>query len=285
MAFTATTINSDAAWRPDQFAFSAADVIPDALIIQCSTKAGVIEGDQPVVRVAYIDDADAEFVAEGSEIPESEPDLAEVLVATGKVSQLVRLSREQWMQQGTSEQLAQSVARAVTRRADLAFIQQVAPTPPAIGPSAGLLNVADVVDIGDVSDNLDALIDGIAELQENLSNPTMIVLSPSAWAEFRKLKVGGTETNSSLIGAGTSDAQQLLLSLPVLVNVAVPSNTGLIIDKSAVVSAYGTVNVATSDHQYFSSDSIAVRCTFRLGQNVVRPSRIAMFTVAGGGGS
>jgi hypothetical protein len=126
--------------------------------------------------------------------------LAEVLVASGKVSQLVRLSREQWTTEGTSQQLTQSVARAVTRRADFAFMQQAAPTPPALGPSTGLLNVTDVVDIGDVSDNLDVLIDGVAELQENLSNPSVIVLSPSAWVEFRKLQDVGAETNSSLIG-------------------------------------------------------------------------------------
>jgi hypothetical protein len=42
-----------------------------------------------------------------------------VLVATGKVSQLVRLSREQFLQPQTAEQLSQSVARAVQRRADL----------------------------------------------------------------------------------------------------------------------------------------------------------------------
>lgn len=69
-------------------------------------------------------------------------------------------------------------------------------------------------------------------------------MSPTAWAEFRKLKVG---------------------------------------EKSAVVSAYGEVNVNTSDHQFFSSDSVAVRCTWRVGHNVVRPNRIGTFTIAGGG--
>jgi hypothetical protein len=51
----------------------------------------------------------------------------------------------------------------------------------------------------------------------------------------------------------------------------VPSNTGMVIDQTAVVSAYGEV---VGEHQYFSSDSIGVRCTFRLGQNVVCPNRI-----------
>ena len=130
---------------PRSLYLSAGDVIPEALVIQCSNQAGVVEGDQPVVRVAFINDDQAEFVAEGDEIPEGEPDLAEVLVATGKVSQLVRLSREQFSQEETAGQLAQSVARAITRRADLAFVRQAAPTPPALGPTTGLLKIAGVV--------------------------------------------------------------------------------------------------------------------------------------------
>jgi hypothetical protein len=69
----------------------------------------------------------------------------------------------------------------------------------------------------------------------------------------------------------------------VLVNVAVPPLTGFVIDKSAVVSAYGDVNVNHSDHQFFPSDAVAVRCTWRVGHNVVRPNRIGIFTIAGGG--
>jgi hypothetical protein len=121
--------------------------------------------------------------------------------------------------------------------------------------ATGLDNIAGTVDGGEISDSLDGLIDLVAELQTNLSTPSLILLSPTAWAEFRKLKVGGPAMNSSLIGAGTTDAAQLLLSLPVLVNVAVPPLTGYVIDKSAVVSAYGEVNVNTSDHQLFRSDS------------------------------
>lgn len=283
MSYTETTLTSASAWHPDAYYHHAADVLPDALYLQVTTKAGVIEGDEPVVRVAYVDDATAEFAAEGAEIPESEPDLAEVLVATGKVSQLIRLSREQFVQDGTSDQLSQSIARAVQRRADLAFVQQAAPTPPALGPSAGLDNIAGLVDGGEIADNLDRLVDLVAQLQTNLSTPTHILLSPTAWAEFRKLKVGGTDTNSSLIGAGTTDAQALLLSLPVIVSVAVPELTGYVIDRSAVVSAYGEVQVDTSEHHYFSSDSIAVRCTWRVGHNVVRPNRIGRFAIAGGG--
>jgi HK97 family phage major capsid protein len=282
MAFTATTVNSAGAWRPDAYAFAPTDVIPEALILQCSTKAGVIDGDQPVVRVAYCNDDTADFVAEGSDIDEAQPTLSEVLVATGKVSQLIRLSNEQYRQAGTPDQLARSVARAITRRADIAFVSEVAPTPPALAPAPGLLNVANVVPGEEVNGSLVALVDLIAQLQVNLSTPAHILLDPLGWAEFRKLKTG-TDYNSTLLGAGTNDAQQLLLSLPVVVNVALPAYSGLVIDRSAVVSAYGNLIVNTSLDQYFSSDSVGIRATWRIGHNVVRPERIGTFTIAGPG--
>ena len=69
MAFTVATPNSASAWRPDLYTFAPADVVPDALVNQCSTVAGSIEGDAPVVKVAYVDDDAADFVAEGSTSP------------------------------------------------------------------------------------------------------------------------------------------------------------------------------------------------------------------------
>ena len=112
MPFTATTVNSAKAWAPDLYEFAPADVIPEALILQCTTQAGRIEGDAPSVRVAYVDDDEATFTAEGQVIDGAEPSLSEVLVHTAKITQLVRLNREQYAQEGTADQLSQSVARA-----------------------------------------------------------------------------------------------------------------------------------------------------------------------------
>jgi HK97 family phage major capsid protein len=210
--------------------------------------------------------------------------LAEVAVYTGKVSQLVRTSREQFYnhQDGTDEQLALSVRRAVVKKADPAFIAQPAPTPPDNQPATGLLNVTGVVDGGEILTSLDELIDLQAQLQSNGGTPTHIVVDPLGWAELRKLKTAD-DSNESLIGAGTTDAVPMLLSLPVLVNVNVPAYTGLIVDKVAVVSAVGQVQVAVSEHAYFSTDDIELRCTWRIGQNVVRPDRCGTFTVAAPG--
>lgn len=273
-----TTETSAKAWSPDISAIHPNSAIPEALILLTSTVAGRVEGDEPAVRVQFVDDDDAEFVAEGAPIPEADPVLSEAVVHTGKVSQLIRLSREQWVQPGANFSLSESVKRAVTKRANQAYIAQLAPTSPAVTPPAGLLNIAGIVDGGAIAGDLDGLIDLVAALEGNDGTPTHLVLSPTAWASLRKLKTG-TDSAASLLGAGVFDTAKMLLDLPALVTAAVPAGSGLVLDQSAIVSAVGDVLVAQSEHAYFASDSIALRCTWRFGQNVVKPNRIGKFTV------
>lgn len=127
---TVTASTTTKAWPPSMTAHTSAGSVPDALILKISTVAGHIEGDEPTIRVQYIDDATADFVAEGAPIPEADPDLAEALVHPGKVSQLIRLSREQFVQPGAITQLALSVQRAVSRTANLGCIAQQHRQPP-----------------------------------------------------------------------------------------------------------------------------------------------------------
>lgn len=367
---TQTTPTSARAWAPDVNAVAPDDAVPDALILATSTIAGTVEGDAPAVRVQYVDDAAAGFVAEGNAIPEADPDLSETLVYTGKVSQLVRLSREQFGQENASDLISESVARAVTKAGNAAYIAQahpgsttqsvtitgsptggnytlsgngattaniahnaaagtvqtavqalgggyaaatvtgsaggpytvttataagtltptsaltggttpgviVTPTGVASTPPPGLLQVPGIVNGGAIAGDLDGLIDLQATLAGNDGMPSHFIVSPTAWASLRKLK-RASGSAESLLGVGAVDAVRYLLDLPVLVSNAVPAGAGLIVDKTAVVSAVGDVMVAQSEHAYFNSDSIALRCTWRFGQNVVHPDRVGWFTV------
>jgi HK97 family phage major capsid protein len=164
------------------------------------------------------------------------------------------------------------------KKANQAFLAQVAPTAPAVAPPTGLINTGGIVGGGAVADNLDALVDLVAQLEANGGTPTGIILDPLAWASLRKFK---TATNSEvgILGAGTNDAQKMLLDLPVTVTNALSANSGLVVDRTAVVSAVGPVNVATDDSVYFTSDGVALRATWRIGWNTVRPNRIGKFTV------
>lgn len=276
-----TTLTAGNGWAPDLPAFTAVDIIPDALVLKCSTIAGAIEGDEPIVPVIYIDDASAAFVAEGDPIDVSDPGLNAVPVRTGKVAQLVKVSREMFSQENAAEQLANSVARAVTVKANQAFLTQPAPTPPAVAPAPGLLNVDGIIEGDPVTAALDPLIDLLAELEANGASPTHMILAPDTWAALRKLKTA-TDSNASLLGAGVTDSARMLLDVPVITSPAMAEGHGLVLDKSAIVSAVGPIHVATSEHAHFDSDVIAVRCTWRFGQNVVKPNRLGFFTVETG---
>ncbi len=283
MAYTISTPAADVAWRPDHYAFQPGDVLPEALILQTSTVAGEIQGDAPSLRVAYITDDTADFVVEGQPIDESSPELSEALIYTSKASMLLRITSEQWQQPQTPDQLAQSVARAVQRTADTAYVSQAAPVGPLVAPSAGLLNTTDIVDGGEVADSLDALIALIAELESNLATPSHIIMGPQAWAALRSFKVG-TDFNVSLVGAGVNDAELRLLGLPLIVtNALTDSYAGLVVDQTAIVSAVSTINVSVSEHTYFASDSVGLRCTWRFGHTVPRGERLGKFLVSGGG--
>lgn len=275
---TETTLTSAKAWSPDVTAVAPELAVPDALILQTSTVSGSVDGDAPMVRVQYVDDAAATFTAEGAAITESDPGLSECVVATGKVTQLIKLSREQFNQPNASQLLSSSVARAVTKAGNTAYINQAAPVSPAVTPPAGLLNISGIVNGGAIADDLDGLVDLLATLAGNDAQPSHIVVSPTGWASLRKFKTG-VDYNSALLGTGATDAQKFLLDLPVIVSPAVPSGSGVVIDQTAVVSAVGPVEVATSEHAFFGADSVAVRCIWRFGANVVKPNRIGKFTV------
>lgn len=275
---TETTSTSAKAWAPDLHSFAADEVVPEALILQTSTVSGSVEGDAPAVRVAFVTDDEADFVAEGNPIPESDPELSEIVVHTGKVAQLVRLSREQWVQPGAEDPLSESVRRAVIKKANNAYLTQAAPTSPAVTPPAGLLNVAGIINGGPVATSLDKLIDLFATIETNGGTPTHILLSPTAWASLRKFKTA-TGSAANLLGAGTTDTLPLLLDVPVIVTPALTAGSGMVLDKGAIASAVGEVLVAQSEHAYFSSDSVALRCTWRFGANLVYPNRIGKFTV------
>lgn len=129
-----STPTSGRAWAPDVSTFAAQDVIPDALILQTSTVSGSIEGDQPALRVAFVNDANASFTAEGAPITESDPELDEVLVYTAKISKLVNITNEQYRQEGTATQLSASVQRAIVKEANRAYLTQILPVSPAVAP-------------------------------------------------------------------------------------------------------------------------------------------------------
>jgi hypothetical protein len=52
---------------------------------------------------------------------------------------------------------------------------------------------------------------------------------------------------------------------------------------TAIVTAAGSVQIATSEHAFFGSDGVGLRATWRFGHVVVRPERIGKFTITAPG--
>lgn len=274
----ALTTHAGEGFAPNVQAFDPNVVIPEALILQTSTFTVPVEGDAPAVLVPYIDaDADAGFVAEGMAIPEAAPETSQVVIHTGKVAVLGKVSREAYSQDGIPGLLSSSFSRAVIKKANTAYLAQPAPTSPAVTPPAGLLNLTPT-DGGSVAGNLDSIVDAVAGIETAFGKASHIVANPAAWASIMKLKAG-TGSNQSLVGAGTEDAVRALLSVPVLTSAAVPADTLLVIDSASILSTYGQLQVAVSEHAYFGSDSVAIRVTWRFGAKIVDPERVVSLTI------
>lgn len=133
-----------------------------------------------------------------------------------------------------------------------------------------------------MADDLDAVIDAVAAIEDASGQATHIVGSPQSWADLSKFKQADN-SNVSLVGAGTTAPSRTLVSVPVLVSNSVPDGTMLVLDRSTILSVYGSVMLATSQEFYFDSDSIGVRATWRFNQKIANPDRVIKLTVASPG--
>jgi HK97 family phage major capsid protein len=277
MAFI--TNESPKAWAMDVLGVAPQSVIPTALVLQCTVKGGEVLGDAPVVRVPRIKILDAGFVPEGSDIPESDPELGELLVKTGTVAELLKVSRDQLGQESAASLISHEMRRSLIFKADTAFLSQPAPIAPAEFPPGGLLSY--VTDAGPLTGDLDALIDGIAAIEALPGGvATHILAHPSAYATLRQIKKLTAGSNEALLGAGTQPGEKSLLGVPVLTTNALPSDGLLVLDKNYIVSAYSNVDLARSDDYYFNSISVALRASFRFGAGLLEAQAAQYFEVA-----
>ncbi len=258
------------------------DIVSQALILQCSTIAGQVEGDAPSVLVPYVSFEDQPgFVPEGDPIPEAVPDDSQVQIFTGKVAILVPVSREQMGQPDAADLLSAAAREAVIRKANRAFLAQAAPTAPATTPPKGILTGV-TPETDEIADNLDPLVDAIAKIEDDGSQASHILTSPSGWAELSKLKLG-TDSNAALLGAGNAPANapvRALLNLPVLVDKDVPADKVAVLDKRGILSVSGPVMLAQSSDYLFNYDGIALRITWRFGSKVAKPDRLVVLSFA-----
>lgn len=271
------TNNSPKAWAMDVLGIAPEQVIPTALVLQCTTKGGEVHGDAPMVRVPRIKILDAGFVPEGSDIPESDPELGELLIKTGTVAELIKVSRDQLVQDSAGGLISHEMRRSMIYKADTAFLTQPAPVAPAEFPPGGILEYA--TNAGPLTGSLDALIDAFAAIEALPGGVvTHILAHPSAYATLRQIKKG-TGSNEPLLGAGTQAGEKSLLGVPVLTTNALPADRVVALDKGYIVSAYTNLDLARSDDYYVNSISTALRASFRFGAGLLEAQAVQYLTV------
>jgi HK97 family phage major capsid protein len=276
---TLTTDNNQGAF-PNVSFIPAAEALPDLLLLSNSTLGPQIEGDAPTVRIPFVsEDADADFVDEGAEIPEDEPTLAELVVPTKKVATISVISREAYSHEGVGGLLTDSLQRSVTSKANRVFLQNPAPTEgqPATAPT-GIAGYPGVVDGGTITPtDFGNILQAIATIAANGAQPTSIITGFDTWA--RILGASYADGTPKLSPDQANAPQPILYGLPVVLTTAAPTGTLLILDRSQILVSTTDVQVATSTERYFERDSIGVRVSIRLGFGILHPDRIAKLTI------
>lgn len=275
---------------PDGTYLPAADVIGDALITTHATQGPAIEGDAPMVHVPFVaDDATALIVDEGDEITPSEPVLAELTYRTFKVALLTRLSREASTHTTAANLVGVSAQRAMVNKLDNLFLNgQPAPDDsdgfPTIKPGqeglTGILNAKGVViDPTPVSDatGLDPLLDTLGKIGANGGQPDALIMSYRAWSELLKIK-GGDKL--PLISRDVANSPTpTIFGLPVVINSAMPDTYLFVCDSTQIYASASQINVATSDQVFFTSDSVALRLTCRVGWGIIHENRLGIVKI------
>lgn len=251
------------------------DLLKDALIVQTGSLAGTVEGDSPSVIVPYVAaDPTATIVAEAGSISPDEGSYSQVTINTTKIAVVTRMSAELVYQPKAADRIAQSVRRAVVAKADSYFLTEDTTI-------KGLLKNTSITSagtLGGAQGDLMAAYDAVAAIEAAGGQATHLLISPTDWAKLSKIPENAT-SYKSLLADANNGATRTLAGVPVLVHAAVTSGTALMLDRNEIIAAYGPLRLARSDQAYFTSDAVAIRATWRIGWNIVRPSRCKFLTV------
>lgn len=230
-----------------------------------------------------VTDAGADWVAEGEEITPTDATMTEIIVRPSKVAGLSVISRELATDSSPSAQqlVGDGLAQSIATKIDAAFFGNTT----ANGPS-GLLSLADVqtVDTGAGIVDTDPFAEAISKAEEVGAVITSFVANPADVLALSKLKKLTTGSNEPLLTADpTQPTRRQVLGVPVISSPAVAVGDVWAIPAAKVmVVLREDVTLAVDESAYFSSDSIGVRATVRVGYAYPHEAAIVRLTAAGG---
>lgn len=275
-------------WNQNTTIIPASEVVPGALVLdkRICTQVPAPEGDQASVRVPFIpSDPNAEVVPEGAEIPFGDVTRAEITIYSRKIGLLQAVSNEAYGRYinadngnaAVSDLLTDSLRRAIAAKADSLFLNYSDTADTWFAPGLCEDKTDAVIDGGAITDTMDPLLDALATLGDNGSNPTAILVSNSGWARLRKIKFAD---GRPLIGDTIqADATPILCGLPVIRTAAMPKDKLLIVDASNIITTFNDVQVAVDASSMFTADSTVIRVLSRIGWAIIQRGRIAKLAI------
>lgn len=259
----------------DQNLIPADELIPEALIFSEAQTAPAIGGDAQFVRVPYVAQGPDTFIVnEGEDIPESAPELTEMLFRTVQLGIVVPVSNEAASSAIASGLVSASASRAIADSADRLLLQGT--EDPNV---SGLLQGSNAMVQGEpIVDSLDPLVAMLAELGRNGSVPTSLIMNYSSWMRLTGLK--GADGLPLIARNVTDAATPTLFGISVVINAQVPDDVILANNKAEVYASASPATVAFSDGPYFRRNMTAMRVLMRVGWGVLHRNRLGRITIA-----
>lgn len=219
-------------------------------------------------------DPSAAWVAEGAEIPITDPTLAEQIVTPSKIAGLTVVSNEAAgdTTPAAVRVITDGIARDISRKIDAAFWGTAASPAPAGLPS--VVGVGEV-DAGSSWLNLDPFAEAISAAEQQFATLTAFVANPADALALAKIKTGSDRNVPLLSPDPTGGTTRRVAGVPILVSPSVEAGTIWGLDASRVrVVIRQDVDLTDSDQPLFTSDRTVVRGVMRVGWAFPHPASI-----------
>lgn len=243
----------------------------------------------PTFRLPVVDlDASAAWTAEGSDIDVSDPQVSEEVVVPRKVAALVKVSNElaNDSSPAATSVVGDGLARSLARKIDAALFGNTI----ANGPN-GLLSVAGISHVSSGSfANFDAFVEAQSKLERVGSTVTAWAASYETVKQLAQVKTftGSITSNENLLAddqiGAAGPTPRTILGVPLWSLPEGVIEDGIVwgIDAAKVFAVIRQdISLVVDPSYYFGSDSLAVRCTMRVGYGFPHPAAICKISASG----
>lgn len=221
--------------------------------------------------------ASAGWVAEGSPIPETGVELADLVVEPRKLGALSSLTRETMEDSDPAAQqiLGESMVRGIRQVLDTSFVSSTGAGPVEPKGLAGITATEAVLDLAD----LDSFVQAAYTIAEQGHICTGYLVSPADAAAIALLKQG-SDSNAYLLESNAPGTVSLN-GIPLVISADLEPGTAYAIPAATVLTVIRRdATIETSDAPRFSSDVITVKTTMRVGFGFADELAIVRLTAA-----